>query len=75
MTISDWRKVFPKFFFFLKKVQTGKHSLDVDGLRWRRYSGGRRLTFLLDFVIDVVDVDRVVRPDVHGGIWKSEEIA
>lgn len=64
-------QVFPKFFFyflFLKKVKTGKHSLDVDGLRWRRCSSGRRLTFLLDFVIDVVDVDRVVRPDVHGGI-------
>lgn len=60
-------KFFQVFFFFLKKVKTGKHSLDVDGLRWRRCSSGR-LTFLLDFVIDVVDVDRVVRPDVHGGI-------
>lgn len=58
---------FSQVFFFLKKVKTGKYSLDVDGLRLEGAAVGG-LTFLLDFVIDVVDVDRVVRPDVHGGI-------
>lgn len=28
----------------------------------------RTLTFFLDFIIDVVDVDRMVRPDIHGGV-------
>lgn len=29
---------------------------------------GRRHTFFLDFVINVVDVDRVVWSDIHDGI-------
>lgn len=37
---------------------------------------GGKLTFLFDFVIDVVNVDRVVRPDVHDEICgKSNKVA
>lgn len=44
----------------------------VEGWRWRRCSDGRTLTFLFNFVIDVVDVDRVVWPNVHDGICGNE---
>lgn len=49
----------------LRQVQV-KRSMEPE-------PGSFLLTFLLDFIVDVVDVDRVIGSDVHPAVWQMTQ--